>query len=68
MNPRLDPLEAYKYDLNCADGQKQKEDAIKTDASVIEIEQSVIEFRKSIDDIVAELKSHCAERSSKVKQ
>lgn len=63
VNPRLDPLEAYKYDLDSADGRKQAEDA-KMDANIAEIEQNVIEFRKSIDDIVAELKSHCIKNST----
>lgn len=63
MNPRLDPLEAYKYDLDSADGRKKAEDA-KKDANIIELEQNVIDFRKSIDDIVAELKSYCAKNSA----
>lgn len=63
VNPRLDPLEAYKYDLSTADGRKQAED-VKTHANLNEIEQNVIEFRKSIDDIVAELKSYCLSKKS----
>lgn len=65
VNPRLDPLEAYKYDLSCADGRKQADEAVKMSANIIEIEQSVIEFRKSIDDIIDELTSLRAKTSSK---
>lgn len=59
----MDPLEAYKCDLDSADGRKQAEEA-KTHANIIEIEQNVIEFRKSIDNIIVELKSYCKKNSS----
>lgn len=61
VNPRLDPLEALKYDLNCADGQKQQEESANKDFNVLEIEESVAEFKKSLDEIIAELKKKPSE-------
>lgn len=63
MNPRFDPLEASKYDLDSADGQKKAEEA-KSHTNIIEIEQNVLEFRKSIDEITCKLKSYCGKKPS----
>lgn len=65
VNPRLDPLEAYKNDSSRVGRQQAEEvEKAKEYANIVGIEHSVDEFRKSIDDIIVELKAHCAKSST----